>query len=51
MDLDKEVLNTSQNILANEEPRFYRQEISGANAVLWQTAIKAEMDALRRNQT
>jgi hypothetical protein len=36
MDPDKEVLNTSQNILDNEEPKFYRQVISRPNADLWQ---------------
>jgi hypothetical protein len=48
---DEEVLNTSRNILDDEEPKFYRQAISGPNAVLWHSAIEAEMDALRRNHT
>jgi hypothetical protein len=51
MDPDKEVLNTSQNILDDEEPKFYRQVISGPNADLWHSAIEAEMDALQRNHT
>jgi hypothetical protein len=51
MDPDKVVLNTSRNILDDEEPKFDRQAISGLNADLWHSAIEAEMDALRRNQT
>jgi hypothetical protein len=35
MDPDEEVLNTSRNILVDEEPKFYRQVISGPNADLW----------------
>jgi hypothetical protein len=35
----------------DEEPKFYRQAISGPNADLWHSAIEAEMDALRRNHT
>jgi hypothetical protein len=49
MDPDEEGLNTSRNILDDEEPKFYRQAISGPNADLWDSAIQAEMDALRRN--
>jgi hypothetical protein len=51
MDLDKDVLNTSRNILDDEEPTFYRQAISGPNADLWHSAIEAEMDALQHNHT
>jgi hypothetical protein len=51
MDPDEEVLNTSRNILDDEEPKFYRQVISGPNTDLWHSAIEAEMDALRRNHT
>jgi hypothetical protein len=51
MDPDEEVLNTSQNILDDQEPEFYRQAISGPNADLCNSAIEAEMDALRRNHT
>jgi hypothetical protein len=51
MDPDEEVLNTSQNILDDEEPKFYRQAISRPNADLWHSAIEAEMDALRHNHT
>jgi hypothetical protein len=31
MDPDKEVLNTSQNIMDDKEIKFYRQAISGPN--------------------
>jgi hypothetical protein len=51
MDPDKEVLNTTRNILVDEEPKFYRQAISAPNTDLWHSAIKAEIDALRRNHT
>jgi hypothetical protein len=51
MDPDKEGLNTSRNILDDEELKFYRQSISGPNADLWYSAIEAEMDALRHNHT
>jgi hypothetical protein len=51
MDPDEEVLNTSQNILDDEEPKLYRQAISGPNADLWHSAIEAEMDTLRHNHT
>jgi hypothetical protein len=51
MDSDEEVLNTSRNILDNEEQKFYRQRISEPNADLWHSAIKAEIDALRYNYT
>jgi hypothetical protein len=51
MDPNEEVLNTSRNILDNEEPKFHRQVISGPNANLWHSAIEAKMDALRRNHT
>jgi hypothetical protein len=51
MDPDKEVLKTSRNILEDEEPKFYRQAISGPIADLWDSAIEAEMDALRDNHT
>jgi hypothetical protein len=32
MDRDEAVLNTSRNILDDEEPKFYRQAISRPNA-------------------
>jgi hypothetical protein len=51
MYLNEEVLNTSRNILDDEQPKFYRQGISGPNADLWHSAIEAEMDSLRRNHT
>jgi hypothetical protein len=51
MDPDEEVLNTSRNILDDEEPNFYRQGISRPNADSWDSAIEAEMDALRHNHT
>jgi hypothetical protein len=51
MDRDEEDLNTSHNILDDGEPKFYRQAISRPNADLWYSAIKAEMDAFRRNHT
>jgi hypothetical protein len=51
MDPDDKVLNPSQNILDDEEPKFYRQAISGPNADLWHSAIEAEMDGLRHNHT
>jgi hypothetical protein len=51
MDPDDEVLNTSQNILDDADPKFYRQATSGPNADLWHSAIEAEMDALRRKHT
>jgi hypothetical protein len=51
IDLDKEVLNTSRNILADEEPNFSRQAISRPNDDLWHSAIEAEMDVLRHNHT
>jgi hypothetical protein len=46
---DEEVLNTSQNILDDKEPKFYRHVKSGPNADLWHSAIQAEIDALRGN--
>jgi hypothetical protein len=51
MDPDEEVLTTSQNILDDEESKYYRQAITGPNAYLWHSAIEAEMDTLRRNHT
>jgi hypothetical protein len=51
MDPDKVVLNTSRYILDDEEPNFHRQAISGPNADLWHSAIEAEMDGVRHNQT
>jgi hypothetical protein len=51
IDLDEEVLNTSRNILDDEELKFYRQAISRPNGDLWHSTIEAEMDALRRNHT
>jgi hypothetical protein len=50
-DLDEEFLTTSRNILDDEEPKFCRQAISGPNADLCHSTLKAEMDALRRNHT
>jgi hypothetical protein len=32
MDPEEEVINTSRNIFDDEEPKFYRQAISGPNA-------------------
>jgi hypothetical protein len=51
IDPDKEVFNTSRNILDDEEPKFYRQAISGRNADLLHSAIEAEIDTLRRNHS
>jgi hypothetical protein len=51
MDPHNEVLNTSRNILDNEESKFYCQALNGPNADLWHSAIEAEMDAVRRNHT
>jgi hypothetical protein len=51
MDPDEEVLNTSRNILDDEEPTFLRQVISRSNADLWHSAIEAELDARRHNHT
>jgi hypothetical protein len=51
MDADEEVLNISRNILDNEEPKCYRQAISGPKADLWHSAIEAEIDALLHNYT
>jgi hypothetical protein len=51
MDSDNDVLNTTQHILDEEEPKFDREAISRPNPVLWHSAIKATMDALRRNRT
>jgi uncharacterized protein (DUF1330 family) len=51
MDPDEKVLNTSRNILDNEEPKFYRRVITGRNADLWHSAIAAEMDTLPHNHT
>jgi hypothetical protein len=51
MDPDKEVLITSRNIVDDEEPKFYRQVITGPNADLWHSAIEGEMDAHRHNHT
>jgi hypothetical protein len=51
MDPAEEVLKTSQNIIEDEKPKFYRQAINGPNADLWHSAIEAEMDALRLNHT
>jgi hypothetical protein len=48
---DDEVLNTSPNILDNEEPKFDRYPLSKTNADLWHSAIEAEMDALQYKQT
>jgi hypothetical protein len=48
---EEEVLNISQNIFDDEEPKFYRQVISGPNAHLWHSAIEAEMDAPQHNHT
>jgi hypothetical protein len=46
MDPDEEILNTSRNILDDEELKFYGQAISGPNADLWHSAIEAGMDVL-----
>jgi hypothetical protein len=46
LDPDKVVLNTSQNIVDNEEPKFYQQVLSGPNADVLYAAIEAEMDVL-----
>jgi hypothetical protein len=51
MDPDAEVLNTSRHILDDDEPKFYRQAISGPNADVSHSGIEVEMDALRRNHT
>jgi hypothetical protein len=51
MDLDDEIVNSSRNILDNEETKFHRQAISRPNADLWPSGIEAEMDALRHNHT
>jgi hypothetical protein len=51
MDPGEEVCNISRNILDDEEPKFYRQAISGPNADLWHSPIVAEMDALRPSHT
>jgi hypothetical protein len=51
MDSDEEVLNTSQNILYDEESKFYRQDINRPNADLWHSAIEAGIDALQHNHT
>jgi hypothetical protein len=51
IDSDEEGLNTSGNILDDEEPKLYRQAISGPNGDLWHSAIETKMDALRRNYT
>jgi hypothetical protein len=51
MDHDDEVFNTSQNILDNEKPNFFRQVISGPITDLWHAAIETEIDALQRNYT
>jgi hypothetical protein len=45
MDPDEGVLNTSPNILDDEEPQFYRQAISTTNTDLWHSAIEADIDA------
>jgi hypothetical protein len=51
IDPDEEVLNTSRNILDDEEAKFDPQAISRPNADLWHSAIEAEMDALRHNHS
>jgi hypothetical protein len=51
MDPDEKILNTSSNILDDEEPKYYREAISSPNADLWHSAIEAEMDALWRNHS
>jgi hypothetical protein len=51
IDPGEEVLNPSQTIIDDEEPKFYRQAISGSNADLWHSAIAAEMDVLQHNHT
>jgi hypothetical protein len=51
MDPDEDLLNTSRNILDDEEPKFYRHAITGPNADFWHSDIEAEIDALRRNHT
>jgi hypothetical protein len=48
---DEEVLTVSQNIIDDEEPKFYQQAINGPNTDLSHSAIEAKIDALRRNHT
>jgi hypothetical protein len=51
MDPNKEFHNISQNILDDEDPKYYRYAIREPNAYLWHTAIDAEIDVLHRNYT
>jgi hypothetical protein len=51
MDPDKQVPNTSQNILPDEEPKFYRQAISRLTTDLLHIIVEATMDAIHPNHT
>jgi hypothetical protein len=51
MDPDEEVQNISRNIINTEEPKFYRQTISGPKVDLWHSAIEAAIDVLQHNLT
>jgi hypothetical protein len=51
MDPDTYSFNTSQNIVAYKEPKFYRQAISEPNADLQTSTIEAEIHYLRLHHT
>jgi hypothetical protein len=51
MDPDKQVFNTSENLLVDKEVKFHSQAISKPNANLWQPTIKPKLDAIWHNHT
>jgi hypothetical protein len=51
MDADKAVLNTSENILDDEEPKFYPQAINRPEPDVWHSAIEDAMDYLQHKPT
>jgi hypothetical protein len=51
IDPGEEELNTTRNILHDEEQKFYRQAISGPDADLCDSPIESEIDTLQHNHT